>query len=174
MVFKIISSSEFMKTLMNNSNSEYSKSVEQYLEQEQFNRDQFFKFYELQNRIVHPDPDVPGGGEQYIIDKNLWECRFCGRSKADGASYKKRAHILPEQLGNKLIISHSECDDCNMFFANHESHLGNFLGPLKTLLEWKENLNRAQEYLNTKYQKQVQQLLLQENVFFGSKRLKIL
>lgn len=119
---------------MNNSNSDYRKFLEQYLEQEQFNQDQFFKFYELQNRIVHPDTDVPGGGEQHIIDKNLRECRFCSRTKADGASFKKKAHIFPEQLGNKLVISHSECDDCNKFFANHESNLGNFLGPLKTLL----------------------------------------
>ncbi|HLR26104.1 MAG TPA: hypothetical protein VK112_09580 [Fodinibius sp.] len=119
---------------MNKSNSNNRQTFEQYNEQEQNHHYQFFKYYELQNRIKHPDINVPGGGEQCIVDKNLWKCRFCNRTKDDGASFNKKAHLLPEQLGNKLIISHSECDDCNELFANYESHLGNFLGPLKTLL----------------------------------------
>lgn len=128
---------------MNESSSSNHQNFEQYIEQEQNNYSQFLKYYEIQNRIVHPDTNVPGGGEQYIIDKKIWKCRFCNRTKKEGASFKKKAHVLPEQLGNKLIISHSECDDCNEKFGNYESHLSNFLGPLKTLLGVKGKSKRG-------------------------------
>ena len=106
---------------MNKSSSSYNKSFEQYQEQEQYHHSQFFKYFELQKRVEHPDTNLPGGGEQYIVDKNLWKCRFCNKTKDDGASFKKKAHILPEQVGNKLIVSHSECDDCNVLFADRKS-----------------------------------------------------
>lgn len=107
---------------------------EQYQQQEKEYAREFKNAYDLQNYIEHPDSNVAGGGEQYIIDKGNWECRFCKKTKEDGATFKKKAHVLPEQVGNKLIVSHSECDDCNKLFSEHETHLSEFLGPLKTLL----------------------------------------
>jgi hypothetical protein len=119
---------------MSKSKADNEKLFQLYQEQERDFAQNFKQQYELQNYIEHPDTDVPGGGDQHIIDKGHWKCRFCGKTKKDGASFKKKAHVLPEQIGNKLIISHSECDVCNERFSNYETHLSEFLGPLKTLL----------------------------------------
>ncbi|WP_041768761.1 HNH endonuclease [Pseudovibrio sp. FO-BEG1] len=54
-------------------------------------------------------------GEQ---DKKQRVCRYCQRSKSDGANFKSRAHAIPESIGNKTIFSNEECDDCNHFFSN--------------------------------------------------------
>ena len=43
-------------------------------------------------------------------------CRFCGRYKNDGATFRSTAHAIPESTGNKWLISYHECDDCNSFF----------------------------------------------------------
>ena len=45
------------------------------------------------------------------------KCRFCGKTFANGAKFKKIAHAIPESLGNKNIICAEECDSCNEFFG---------------------------------------------------------
>jgi hypothetical protein len=39
-------------------------------------------------------------------------CRFCGLG-ADKTKFNKDAHAIPELLGNKHLLSDSECDACN-------------------------------------------------------------
>lgn len=52
------------------------------------------------------------------------KCRFCNKY---ANSYKKKAHAVPELLGNKNLISMNECDECNEFFCHYENDLANFL-----------------------------------------------
>ncbi|MFT8815559.1 hypothetical protein [Acetobacter fabarum] len=55
-------------------------------------------------------------------------CRFCRRSKADGAKFVKQAHAISRALGNIHLTLADECDDCNEFFGNElEPHLLEFL-----------------------------------------------
>ncbi|PEN04704.1 hypothetical protein CRI93_14800 [Longimonas halophila] len=97
-------------------------------------RDYFQAHYELEDEpIIHPETDTPGGGEQVVLDKGLYRCRYCGSKKSDGVGFKK-AHVIPEHMGNKLIVSHAECTPCNETFSVYEAHLGQLIGPLKTLL----------------------------------------
>lgn len=44
-------------------------------------------------------------------------CRFCMCTAADGATFKKAAHIIPTALGNDHLKSAEECDDCNGYFG---------------------------------------------------------
>ncbi|MBE2185427.1 MAG: hypothetical protein IAE99_01470 [Rhodothermales bacterium] len=105
-----------------------------YEEQESRLEADFTAHYELQgDQIVHPDPTAPRGDQQIVLDRGLNECRYCERTKADGVGFKK-AHVIPEQMGNKLIVSDAECTPCNETFSVYETHLGELLGPLKTLL----------------------------------------
>jgi hypothetical protein len=39
-------------------------------------------------------------------------CYFCGEQEGN-ASFKKEAHIIPESLGNRYLLSNEECDICN-------------------------------------------------------------
>jgi hypothetical protein len=45
-------------------------------------------------------------------------CRFCGKSKFEGATFRKKAHAMPEGIGNKNIFLYDECDECNEGFGN--------------------------------------------------------
>ncbi|MCK5581876.1 MAG: hypothetical protein KAJ18_11455 [Candidatus Omnitrophica bacterium] len=63
------------------------------------------------------------------------ECRFCGRSKPE-VNFRKKAHAVPEFLGNKSLISMNECDICNKFFADeYEDHLAKWFGPMRSLCQ---------------------------------------
>lgn len=53
-----------------------------------------------------------------LADKNLRQCRFCGLTKASGATFKKEAHAISEGLGNSNLINNEECDKCNETFGN--------------------------------------------------------
>jgi hypothetical protein len=59
-------------------------------------------------------------------------CRFCGLG-ADNTKFNKRAHAISELLGNKYLLSDSECDTCNEFFSSLENDLANFLGAVRTI-----------------------------------------
>lgn len=68
------------------------------------------------------DPDFPRG-----------VCRFCER-EAGAVTFRKEAHAIPAALGNKNVISKSECDECNRKYGESiEIDLANFLGPLRTI-----------------------------------------
>jgi len=55
-------------------------------------------------------------------------CRYCSKSIPE-VTFNKKAHALPELIGNKLLFSKDECDSCNEWFSsNGESDLANFLG----------------------------------------------
>lgn len=61
-------------------------------------------------------------------------CRFCG-GKPPAAKFRRVAHAIPEQLGNKHLRSYYECDACNEFFGKGiETDLGNWSMPMRTML----------------------------------------
>lgn len=62
------------------------------------------------------------------------KCRFCNRTKADGVKFGKEAHAISEALGNKLVISNEECDDCNeKFSVQLESAIVKYFSIYRTL-----------------------------------------
>lgn len=54
-------------------------------------------------------------------------CAFCGKTESDGATFKSVSHLVPENLGNKRLVSLEECDVCNCTYSNCEAHLGELL-----------------------------------------------
>ena len=46
-------------------------------------------------------------------------CRFCDRTRPE-VTFKKKAHAVPELIGNKTLLSLYECDDCNDRFSSFE------------------------------------------------------
>jgi hypothetical protein len=55
------------------------------------------------------------------------KCAFCSKTEFDGASFKADAHAIPENLGNKRVVSHEECDTCNNDYSICELHLAKML-----------------------------------------------
>ena len=66
-------------------------------------------------------------------NKKIRTCRFCGKSEPT-VTFRKKAHVFPESIGNKILFSNYECDFCNEFFGNGiENEYGNFFQFYHTL-----------------------------------------
>ncbi|MEQ9347072.1 MAG: HNH endonuclease [Thalassospira sp.] len=50
------------------------------------------------------------------------KCRFCHNTKPD-VNFSKDAHVIPAFIGNKVLFSYYECDDCNARFSAFEDDL---------------------------------------------------
>jgi len=84
------------------------------------------KTYKLINSLV------PKNNQKIFLgDKDKKKCRFCGKDSTQ-TSFKKKAHIIPEFMGNKLYFSNLECDNCNQYFGELEDSLFNFAGVLNS------------------------------------------
>lgn len=66
-------------------------------------------------------------------DKKDRMCVFCGKTHPE-VTFSKVAHAVSETLGNKKLISHYECDDCNMAFGSViEDSFGKYIAPFKLI-----------------------------------------
>lgn len=61
-------------------------------------------------------------------------CRFCKRSHNE-VKFDNDAHIIPEFLGNRYLISDFECDECNSRFGKYETDFSAWLGAVRTMLK---------------------------------------
>lgn len=70
--------------------------------------------------------------KRLVLGSKPYECRF-----SDGTppkrTFKKRAHAVSELLGNKVMMSLYECDDCNERFSAFERELGNMTLPFRSI-----------------------------------------
>ena len=67
------------------------------------------------------------------IEKKKRKCIFCGKSYPD-VTFSKVAHAVSETLGNKVLISHYECDKCNLAFGSVlEDSFGKYVAPFKQI-----------------------------------------
>jgi hypothetical protein len=83
----------------------------------------FFEHYQYQCRL-----DTKGIAlRTYVGDRAMRKCRFCNKSEHE-ASFKKDAHIIPQFLGNRYLLSAFECDSCNALFGEYENAFANSLG----------------------------------------------
>lgn len=65
------------------------------------------------------------------IPKKNRSCMFCGN---ENAKFTKVAHAVSETIGNKSLISHFECDECNQQFGKmFEDDLGKYMLPYKII-----------------------------------------
>lgn len=85
----------------------------------------FFRVFDQQSSLV-PNQKIYKGKSKNKI------CRFCKKNEIE-ATFKKKAHIIPEFMGNKLHYSNYECDECNDYFGHLEDSLSNFAGVLNSL-----------------------------------------
>lgn len=53
-------------------------------------------------------------------------CRFCGRTNEE-VGFDNKSHVIPKFLGNFLVISNFECDECNSFFSRYETELEKYV-----------------------------------------------
>ena len=67
-----------------------------------------------------------------IEDSGNRVCRFCGLGRPE-ATFRNKAHAIPEALGNRGLLSKNECDSCNHFFGSGiEDDFGKWSKPSRT------------------------------------------
>lgn len=85
----------------------------------------FFKVYGGSYALIPKTKIFLGNKENRV-------CRFCGKDSKE-TTFKMKAHIMPEFMGNKKYFSFFECDSCNQYFGQLEDSLFNFAGIFNTL-----------------------------------------
>lgn len=86
----------------------------------------------------------------YLGSKEERKCRFCGRTKAEGATFKKKAHAISNLVGNRQLFSYYECDECNEKFSHYESDFAEYLKPYHAVLKvyGKRGVPKYKQYLS--------------------------
>lgn len=88
--------------------------------------DHFNLIYEFENHLENKSDK-----KLFLGDYSNKICRFCGKDKKE-TTFKKKAHVLPEFMGNKRFFSNFECDICNEHFSLYETSLSNYGGVFNT------------------------------------------
>lgn len=92
--------------------------------------EKFTAVYELQNFIFYDDWDKENGRPVYIGERERRFCYFCGKGEGQ-TSFRNVSHLIPEFLGNTMILSLHECDGCNSEFSKYETALASYIGPAR-------------------------------------------
>jgi hypothetical protein len=87
----------------------------------------FFSIYDHKSFLIITDAT-----KSKLKPKKERVCRFCGKSSPD-VTFKNKAHLIPQLLGNKNLLSDFECDTCNRNFGDFENEFANFIGLTRTL-----------------------------------------
>jgi HNH endonuclease len=87
----------------------------------------FVEHYDLETEIVCPDKKMI-----LAIPKKERVCRFCNKKHPE-VTFRDDAHVIPESLGNRYLISDFECDFCNKQLGKYDDQLCHFLGVSRTL-----------------------------------------
>jgi HNH endonuclease len=95
-------------------------------EHTQFAED-FFRVYDLISQDFVLKSEI-----HELKDPKNRTCRFCNFSYPK-VTFNKKAHTIPEFLGNTGSLSDFECDTCNKHFGKLENQLSNFIGAAITL-----------------------------------------
>src|SRR6185312_11651297 len=90
------------------------------------NLQSFWKIYKTENRF-HSSEVKTKGKFVFWGNKNNRVCRYCKRNSTS-TKFNSDAHIIPLMMGNKILLSFYECDECNNKFAKYENELKNFGG----------------------------------------------
>ena len=89
------------------------------------------QFYEHNYRVLF-SAALGSENKRIVLGAKPFECRFCG-GKPPEKTFKNRAHAVSELLGNKIMVSLFECDDCNKRFAGFEDDLAKMTLPARSI-----------------------------------------
>ena len=104
--------------------------------------DAFFKVYEYQN---HASTDL---AELTVVGGDSKFCRFCFKS-APVVTFKKLAHVIPQAVGNRYLVSLFECDSCNESFSKCELSFTSYMSVFRALARVK-NYNKKKKHVRHK------------------------
>lgn len=90
--------------------------------------EKFMSSYSLQTVL-----DTNINRYEYLGSSINRSCRFCGKSRPE-VSFKKEAHVIPQSIGNRYLLSYFECDSCNHFFGTtYDDSFANFFSDSRAM-----------------------------------------
>lgn len=164
-VSEIISASNYLMSC-NDEKVDFTEMQSQY-------SDIFKTVWENYDIITHQTDRKVKIGES-LKSKRI--CRFCNKSKEQGAKFSQEAHAISEALGNKTLIINEECDDCNNYFSKSiEKDLITYQRILTTFFGIKNKNNKVSkikgknfEYVNIGDNKMVLKHIIEQDSRKGS------
>jgi hypothetical protein len=85
----------------------------------------FDRFYELANAVTFPTYEPQK--KRLIGTPDPRRCSLCGNDPTS-VTFRKEAHVLPEAVGSRWLITCDECDTCNERYGREaENELGKML-----------------------------------------------
>ncbi len=88
--------------------------------------------------------------ERTYLGADLKVCRFCGKAFPN-VKFRTDAHVIPQSIGNRYLLSHFECDTCNHFLGDkYENSFTNFFSHLRPFARI-ENKNRRKKSKGVKH-----------------------
>lgn len=120
-----------------------------------------FDGYEVLVSFENIDEELKKEVHGNNIPKAQRICIFCGSKTA---KFNRIAHAVSETIGNKSLISHFECDECNEEFGKKlEDNLGKYMLPYKIITQ----------IFGKKNQLVSKDLSNDDNVSYGSFRIQV-
>jgi hypothetical protein len=107
----------------------------------------FFNVYEYEKHINI----IEFTKKSYVGELANRTCRFCNKGKPE-VTFNKKAHLAPQFLVNRFLLSAYECDTCNKLFGDlYENDFANYIGALRPFLFFTPSKNNK----NPKYKETV-------------------
>lgn len=104
----------------------------------------FFNLYELETMIGDSEK------KYFLGDKKTPRtCRFCSKSNLE-VKFNSDAHVIPQFMGNKNLLSLFECDECNNLFSKYEDSFANFFGITRTFSQIRGQSKKAPKFKDKK------------------------
>lgn len=137
----------FHKLSLAASNKKHSNDMELTLNLDELNNERaknFFNFYEFETIIGDSE-------KKYFLGKKATPrtCRFCDKSEPE-VKFISDAHVMPQFMGNRNLLSLFECDDCNNLFSKYEDSFANFFGITRTFSQIRGQSKKVPKFKDKK------------------------
>lgn len=103
----------------------------------------FFDKYDFESIMGDSD------SKYYLGQKEPRICRFCNKTEQD-VTFNSDAHVMPQFMGNKNLLSYFECDSCNSLFSKYEDSFANFFGISRTFAQIKGQSKKVPKFKDPK------------------------
>jgi hypothetical protein len=123
-----------------------NKSITLTLKLDELNRDRaqhFMSIYDFETIIGDSEKKF------YLGTKKPRICRFCKKTDTE-VPFKSDAHVMPQFMGNRNLLSYFECDECNTLFSSYEDSFANFFGISRTFAQIKGQTNKVPKFKDPK------------------------
>ena len=118
----------------------------------------FFTIYSLQNVI-----DTNVTSRIYLGNAESKRCRFCNKTSHE-TSFITEAHVIPRGIGNRYLLSHFECDQCNKVFSQtYDDSFASYMSAIRPFANVKNRNKKGNKNVKHKEEKSGLEIVHGEN-----------